>query len=110
MAIVKVIGVSMKRMFYVAANLQGAIAFIKSNTDWRQVTRVSFRNATENIIIITEFNQMRGKHVDGVYVGPCFFDIADKDFYQFRERFIHLNINPYNIEARRDELSVIGHI
>lgn len=100
----------MKRMFYVAANLKDAVGFIKRNTDWRQVTPVSFRNANENIIIITEFNQMRGKHVDGVYVGPCFFDIADKDFYQFRERFIHLNIKPYNIQTRLAELSITGHI
>lgn len=98
------------KMFYVAADLENAVNFIKSNTDWRQVTRVSFRNGSENIIIITKFSQIRGQRVNGVYVGPCFFDLDDEDFYLFRQRFIHLNIKPYNIATRREELSIINHI
>jgi hypothetical protein len=67
----------MESIFYVAENLKSAINFIKVNTDWKQVTNVSFRNGDENIIVISDFMRIRGRKVDGVYIDHSFTKIKE---------------------------------
>ncbi|MCM2680009.1 hypothetical protein [Echinimonas agarilytica] len=88
----------MKSVFYVAENLKNAINFIKVNTDWKQVTNVSFRNGDENIIVISDFMRIRGRKVDGVYIDHSFTKIKDTIYMDFTKRFRVLGIKPIIIE------------
>jgi len=90
----------MKSVFYVAENLKSAIDFIRANTDWEQVTRVSFRNGDENIIVISDFMRIRGRKVDGVYIDHSFTKIRDDMYMDFVRRFNYLNIEPVTIEEK----------
>lgn len=90
----------MKSIFYVAENLKNAINFIKANTDWKQVTHVSFRNGDENIIVISDFMRIRGRKVDGVYIDYSFTRIKDSMHMDFVKRFNDLGIEPITIEEK----------
>ena len=90
----------MKSVFYVAENLKNAIAFIKANTDWEQITNVSFRNGDENIIVISDFMRIRGRKVDGVYVDHSFSKIKDSMYMDFVKRFNDLGIKPVTITEK----------
>lgn len=90
----------MKSIFYVAENLKSAINFIKVNTDWKQVTNVSFRNGDENIIVISDFMRIRGRKVDGVYIDHSFTKIKDTMYMDFTRRFKDLGIEPITIEEK----------
>lgn len=84
----------MKNCFYVAKSLHDAITFIKANTNWKQVTNVSFRSGDENIIIITQFMRIRGRKVDKVYIDYSFYSLPNSEWYDFKQRFHHLGIEP----------------
>lgn len=90
----------MKTIFYVAENIKNAINFIKVNTDWEQVTNVSFRNGDENIIVISDFMRIRGRKVDGVYIDHSFTKIKDAMYMDFIKRFSDLGIEPITIEEK----------
>ena len=90
----------MKSVFYVAENLKSAIDFIKVNTDWDQVTRVSFRNGDENIVVISDFMRIRGRKVDKVYIDHSFTKIKDSMYMDFVRRFKDLNIGPVTVEEK----------
>lgn len=94
----------MKNIFYVAENLKSAIDFIKVNTDWKQVTRVSFRNGDENIIVISDFMRIRGRKVDGVYIDHSFTKIKESMYMDFIRLFKDLGIEPNTIEAKTHNL------
>lgn len=85
----------MKNIFYVAEKIQAAVLFINANTDWKRVTNVSFVNGDEKIIVISDFNQIMGRKVDGVYIDYSFTRIRDS---RFVERFLNLKITPIKIE------------
>lgn len=93
----------MKHIFYVAEKLPNAIAFIKANTDWQQVTKVSFRNGDENIIVISDFMRIRGRKVDGVYIDYSFTKIKDSMYVDFVRRFDDLGIEPILISERKQQ-------
>lgn len=92
----------MKSIFYVAENLVNAIGFIKQNTDWQQVTNVSFRNGDENIIVISDFMRIRGRKVDGVYIDHSFTAMKDSMYMDFCKRFRDLGIEPIKIEEKAE--------
>lgn len=91
----------MKSIFYVAENIANAIGFIKQNTNWLQVTNVSFRNGDENIIVISDFMRIRGRKVDGVYIDHSFTTMKGSMYMDFCKRFRELGITPIKIEVRR---------
>lgn len=90
----------MKSIFYVAENLKNAINFIKVNTDWKQITNVSFRNGDENIIVISDFMHIRGRKVDGIYIDHSFTKIKDTMHMDFTKRFRDLGIEPITIKEK----------
>lgn len=93
----------MKSIFYVAENVSAAIAFIKVNTNWKQITNVSFRNGDENIIVISDFMRIRGRKVDGVYIDHSFTKIKDSMYMDFSKRFRDLGIVPIKIYEKAAE-------
>lgn len=90
----------MKSVFYVAENLKNAIDFIKANTNWKQVTNVSFRNGDENIIVISDFMRIRGRKFDGVYIDHSFTKIKGSMYMDFVRRFDVLGIKPITLEEK----------
>lgn len=90
----------MKNMFYVAKELRNAICFIEVNTDWKKTTSVSFRNGDENITVISDFNRIRGREVDGVYVDYTFSWINPNIRSAFQARFDALGIQPVILEDK----------
>lgn len=90
----------MKSVFYVAENIHSAIIFIKSNTDWKQRTSISFTNGDEIVIVISSFMRFRGKRVDGVYIDHTFNRMEDSVRQDFTHRFVILGIDPITIKER----------
>ena len=93
----------MKSVFYVAKDVDLAVKFIKANTNWKHVTRFSFRNGGENIIVISDFMRIRGRKVDGVYVDYSFNEINDRVRLDFINRFNDLNLTPEKINKIDDD-------
>ena len=91
----------MKNIFYMAPSLREAIIFIERNTDWKRVTRVSFRNGDENIVVIDSLMRMRGRHIDGIYIDHSFSSIPEDIKHELNLRFNALNIEPVLIEERQ---------
>lgn len=90
----------MKKFFYVAPSLHNAVNFINGNTDWKQINSVSFRNGDEQIVVISDFMRIRGRHVDGIYIDHTFTALENHEWVNFTERFKHLGIEPIKIEVR----------
>jgi len=90
----------MKNIFYVAENLMNAITFIRSNTDWKQVTNVSFRNGDENITVISDFTRIIGKKVEGIYIDYSFARMNNYTYTDFVQRFKALGMEPVVIEEK----------
>lgn len=90
----------MKKFFYVAANIDHAVTFIKVNTNWKQVSNVVFVNGDERIVVISKFINIRGRKCDGIYIDYSFRNLPDNEYTNFQERFNHLDLTPIEIERR----------
>ncbi len=84
--------------FYVAANIHDAVTFIKANTDWVQITNVSFRNGNEKIIIISSFMRIRGKVFDRVYKDYSYTNV--RQWEDFEKHFRMLDIYPITLKEK----------
>lgn len=88
----------MKSYFYIAKTVLEGMAFAEANTDWKRVTRVSFRSGDKNIIVISQFNNIRGRKVDGIYLDPSYYE--NREWGLFEERIGYLEITPEHITQK----------
>lgn len=92
----------MRQSVYVVQSFKHGINHVLGNTDWRQIKQDTFikPDESEQITLVTRFENVRGSTPHMVYVDDTFCQMPDQDYINFCRYFQSRSIKMQVIKER----------